>query len=129
MYQHKPNNTLNIRPLSPAPTLNGAAPGLCLLWIKDFENVDPPPGYPFGVGYASGISYTVQVQLPSGFTPEVSGVIPRTPRVPHPYLVQAFDIPDSSSDTVPKFLLPGAILNGTVYLLCSEIDYRKSCSA
>jgi len=109
------------------PDISGQVPGLVLLAILDFENVDPPPGYPMDVGYAAGISYTVAAQTPNGLVSEQAGVIPSVPRAPQPYLIRAFPIPQSS-DQEARFIYPGAVCNGVIYLTIAEDWYSEECT-
>lgn len=99
------------------------AAGLCI--VIDTHNVAPPAGYPQFVGYAVGLSYLVQVQTPQGIV-QIDNVKPCTPRWPHPMVVQGFD-PSSNVNGEPTQVLPCAVMDGRLYLTCSELPYRGPC--
>lgn len=107
------------------PTNTGTVPGMCAIVIRGYANTDKPPGYPENVGYTRGISYTVDVQLPSGVLFGVEGVVPSVPRVPFPYLATALPIEEPGAAT--KYIYPGVILAGRVYLAWAEDYYSQLC--
>lgn len=101
------------------------AAGLCI--IINTHNSDPPHGYPLFVGYAVGLSYKVQVQTPNGIV-EVDNVTPCTPRWAYPKLVQGFNPSSDAITGQPAQVLPCAVLDGRLYLTCSELPYSGPCT-
>lgn len=126
---------MNGHQIIPPPSNHGLPPGACALVIRDYENTGAPPGYPPDVGYSSipngegGITYTVDVQLPSGVVYGVKKVIPSVPRPPYPQLIKAFPLEQSIGGTsgVVKYVYPGFISAGRVHLMLAEQRYSKPC--
>ena len=102
----------------------GPKPGLCLCYVIRLHNADPISGYPPNVNYAVALSYDVIAETPNGQV-EFKNVTPMLERWPRPWVVEGFR--DTSPEDGDTILLPGAIMDGTFYLMVREERWAAPC--
>ena len=114
------------KPNAPVPSIVGPTPGECIVYVRSVQNIDPPSQYG-GANFIVGLSYTVDADTPNGPLFGEVGVVPKTPRHPHPWIVVPLEVTTTDEQGNTKPVYPGTIINGKVYLLQSEDRYAAPC--